>query len=583
MAPREQTMRWLSLFTLVRSKRIAFPDREVIIDQLASLRMTELAGGSLRVEGKSKARDDVANAIASPRGGPFPCSRRVARSVCVREPVRMMTEGPIGGGRKWYRRMPNGRLVPATPPNWHPRAQALDRGDAAGGPEHAGDGEVSGLSEQGMKMGKLSQFVSANKAGGKGTNDEGGTQAQPKPNRVDPRWPGVSFVSPSMIPGPDAPDGVLEQTSKIRTLAEPLTPALRTPLLALVSLVEKARDLRFSAADAYSDAFNRARALLIAGADDARGKVNVFSSPGDPLAPRQHAAESAYLDRMRSAMLSQVREGMQPAADAFAAQVVKAVEALDRALDAVEIERSIPSIAKAVSADDQARIDALKRDLARLPFEDVEELFDKLQKTGDAERLNLFEAAATAILDEFIAKPPHQRSWEMRGGQSETDLREGAVDKKLGVARSLRAKMLLAREAREPRTTTSPSASRWRRARSSTPCSVNRSVDCRRRNSAPSSAAASGATSIASRQRRGNISPAFHVRDLPGRPPEGWTRLVGWELGREPQARGMGRGGRIEQSFRRSAPAERVMGSTSGSALRPPAPSQSRRAARRDG
>ena len=49
-----------------------------------------------------------------------------------------------------------------------------------------------------------------------------------------------------------------------------------------------------------------------------------------------------------------------------------------------------------------------------------------------------------------VTRSPTERSWKLRGGHTEVDLRGGTIEKMLGVCRSLRARMLQSRESREP-------------------------------------------------------------------------------------------------------------------------------------
>lgn len=115
MGPRAQTARWLSLFGLIRSRRIVLPPGDRIVDQIAGLRMTELASGSLRVEGKGRSKDDVADAICLGAWRALSLPPSGGAVECIRTPVRRMSEGMIGGERRWFR-IVNGRRVPMTPP-----------------------------------------------------------------------------------------------------------------------------------------------------------------------------------------------------------------------------------------------------------------------------------------------------------------------------------------------------------------------------------------------------------------------------------------------------------------------------------
>ena len=124
---------------------------------------------------------------------------------------------------------------------------------------------------------------------------------------------------------------------------------------------------------------------------------------------------AAYLARMRVLLAAQVTDAMEPQARALAEQVATAVANLEKAIAGAEIDRSIPSLARSVSADDEARVNAIRRDLERLPFEDIQHIYAQATTLGDAKRLDEIEAAMIRILDVFVAKSPLQRSWEGKG------------------------------------------------------------------------------------------------------------------------------------------------------------------------
>jgi hypothetical protein len=117
-------MRWISLFGLIRSTRIIFPDNERIVDQLSALRMTELAAGTLRVEGKGKSKDDVADAICLAAWRALTLQPSGGSVEMVRTPLRHFTGGMSGGQRKWFRTLADGRRVPMTPPVGTPEHKA---------------------------------------------------------------------------------------------------------------------------------------------------------------------------------------------------------------------------------------------------------------------------------------------------------------------------------------------------------------------------------------------------------------------------------------------------------------------------
>jgi hypothetical protein len=366
---------------------------------------------------------------------------------------------------------------------------------------------------------KLSEFVKS---------DNGPKSPAVRPPLTDERYPGLVFPSPSALPGKDADDRVLVACSEIRTLAEPLVANLKTPLLALVGLCEKAHWLRMAAADAYVSKFDDSRAALTAGVTEAKSNVSVFANAGDPYGPRLAQAQGDYLSRMRKLLAQEVNDDMTPQADALAGQLTAAVEALDTALDGAEIVRALPSLSRSPSADDEARIAAVRRDLERLPFSDMEELYAKAVKLGDPQRLDDLEAAILPILDAFVTATPTERSWKLRGGHTEADLREGTIEKMLGTARSLRAAMLQSRESREPQDydLAVGLAMKLRGVWNIVlglplgelpPADFARLMSdggSNKKNPFP-------ATSW-------QIAPGWIVRGLPAAPPHGWSRLEGW-------------------------------------------------------
>lgn len=112
MNPRVQTMRWELLGNLIHGRRLHLPPDNDLVRQLAGLRVTQLSGGQLRVEGR---RDDLADAVAlaverairlAPTGGAIRFEWA---------PVRFEVGGDVGqreltgGGRRWYRELPNGK------------------------------------------------------------------------------------------------------------------------------------------------------------------------------------------------------------------------------------------------------------------------------------------------------------------------------------------------------------------------------------------------------------------------------------------------------------------------------------------
>jgi hypothetical protein len=91
------------------------PPGERIVDQIAGLRMTELASGSLRVEGKGRSKDDVADAICLGAWRALSLPPSGGAVECIRTPLHRMSEGFVGGERRWFR-VVNGRRVPMAPP-----------------------------------------------------------------------------------------------------------------------------------------------------------------------------------------------------------------------------------------------------------------------------------------------------------------------------------------------------------------------------------------------------------------------------------------------------------------------------------
>jgi hypothetical protein len=339
---------------------------------------------------------------------------------------------------------------------------------------------------------------------------------------TDPRWPLAQFTTPSSIPGTDAPDPVYPATSELRAAADVLVPNLRAPLITLIALCERAWSLRFQAADDYADLFDSNRAALIAGTEGARASVSPYTDDGAPFDRRQDQEETLYLASIRASLVAQVGASLETAATKLADQIVSAVDVVERAISAAEIERSIPSLGARVSADDMARVAAIKIELARVPFEGMEELWTKLTQVGDADRLDDFEAAACSILDEYVRLPPLEREWIDRGGQR-GDMREGTQDRKLGVARSLRTKMLQARDAREPKDLelATTIAQKTRQV-------FERVLGMAWGQLPPAqfSAIVDGGAPL---PKPWTIAPGWWTRGLPLTPPEGWTRLVGWQ------------------------------------------------------
>jgi hypothetical protein len=357
---------------------------------------------------------------------------------------------------------------------------------------------------------QLSKFVQSTKAGGPVS----------RPPLVDPRYVGVVFPSPSMIPGKDADEGVLLATSEIRTLAAPLVASLKDPLLSLVGLCEKAHWLRMSAADAYVEKFDASRSVLIAGSDEAKGTVTPF---GDPYQPRVAAAQGEYLLKMRKLLAQQVNETMKGSADALAAQVTAAVATLENALSAAELERAIPSLAKTVSADDEARINSIRRDLKRMSFEDMQRIYEKAQALGDPKRLDDLESAITPILDDFIAMTPTERGWKLKGAYTGADMREGVVDKMLGVCRSLRASMLASRESREPQDLELATGLAMKLRQT---FNVVLGLPLGQLAPAQFSAIVDGGPLPPTSWE---VAPGWVTRGLPAQPPTAWSPLVGWQ------------------------------------------------------
>ena len=63
-------------------------------------------------------------------------------------------------------------------------------------------------------------------------------------------------------------------TSELRAAADPLVANLKTPLIALIGLCERAWSLRLQAADDSTDLFDSSRAVLVAGVQDAKANVS---------------------------------------------------------------------------------------------------------------------------------------------------------------------------------------------------------------------------------------------------------------------------------------------------------------------
>ncbi|HVX93669.1 MAG TPA: hypothetical protein VHK47_02070, partial [Polyangia bacterium] len=117
MHPQAQERRWNLLAQLVRGRRLHLPEDRELVRQLGALKVTQLASGAHRVEGK---RDDLADALAlavehaadklEPNGdGGIECITPVWCSWTADGGVR-------GLDRTWRRRLANGTYAPMAPP-----------------------------------------------------------------------------------------------------------------------------------------------------------------------------------------------------------------------------------------------------------------------------------------------------------------------------------------------------------------------------------------------------------------------------------------------------------------------------------
>lgn len=131
MAAQLQTPRWKLVRDLTLGRRLHLhPQHEALAKQLSQLRATQLSSGALKIEGR---RDDAADVLA------------LACEIAVTLPSTGGDSGDVtfkhdgmqyiryGGGLRYInprfvRTLPNGRQVPAAPPEWDPQFGTYAKG-----------------------------------------------------------------------------------------------------------------------------------------------------------------------------------------------------------------------------------------------------------------------------------------------------------------------------------------------------------------------------------------------------------------------------------------------------------------------
>lgn len=115
MHPSAQGPRWTLLGQLLRGRRLDLPEHDELRRQLGSLRVTQLASGAHKVEGR---RDDLADALvlAAEAAMTLPPSEGGDLEIVERDSLySLMNGGPVRG-RAFFRVMPNGDRIPTLPP-----------------------------------------------------------------------------------------------------------------------------------------------------------------------------------------------------------------------------------------------------------------------------------------------------------------------------------------------------------------------------------------------------------------------------------------------------------------------------------
>jgi hypothetical protein len=264
---------------------------------------------------------------------------------------------------------------------------------------------------------------------------------------TDDRYPSVNFPAQAWVPGRDCEDDVYPVTSRVRTLGDPLPPNLKSPLMRLCDLVESGQQIRYKAADSYVLKFGESETALREGIRMAVDAVETRGVEGGEL--MKAAAESKYIEKIRSALTAAVSADLADQASTMGAAAGKAALDLAKAIAIAKADRAVPSLGKNYTADDRARIDAVREDLQRMPFQDLEKAYDALVEAGNEGKQEVFELAAGPLLRDFIAKPAYQRMND-RSVANRVELRQGWQDKDLSAAHRILRRFSEVAEARRP-------------------------------------------------------------------------------------------------------------------------------------